>query len=263
MKSGFKVIPIKDKIAKKEIVLKTCGLYKSFRVNGKNTDVLNNISFTAFKGEFISLFGPSGCGKSTILKIISGFLKPDAGNVNINGKKIDRPGPDRCVIFQEDALFPWLTVEENIGFGLRLVMKNKKALKKEVERFLALVDLTPFRNYLPREISGGMKQRVALARVLILRPKVLLMDEPFAALDAQAREDMQRLLISLWEKFSHTILFVTHDVSEAVSLSDRIIIMGGHPGRIKHEIRVNLERPRKKDDKKFSILCKKLYNSLL
>ncbi|WP_279615001.1 ABC transporter ATP-binding protein [Desulfatiglans anilini] len=172
------------------------------------------------------------------------------------------PGPDRCVIFQEDALFPWLTVGENIAFGLKGRKQSRKARAEEMSRFLNLVGLNEFRDYLPHEISGGMKQRVALARVLILRPEVLLMDEPFAALDAQSREEMQCLLLMLWQELGHTILFVTHDVGEAVMLADRILLMSKNPGRIREEISVSLPRPREREGAAFAGLSRRLHEAL-
>ncbi|WP_373499881.1 ABC transporter ATP-binding protein [Desulfococcus sp.] len=237
-------------------------LCKAFTVNRTVVPVLEEISFTAATGELICILGPSGCGKSTLLNILSGFLQADAGEVLLNGKPVMKPGPDRCVVFQEDALFPWLTVEENIAFGLGGGLFRRKKVRAEVDRFLSLVGLLPFRDYLPREISGGMKQRVALARVLILKPGVLLMDEPFASLDAQTREEMQNLLLGLRETFSHTILFVTHDVGEAATLADRILVMGKNPGRIEADIQVNLNRPRRREDTDFHRFCRKLYERL-
>ncbi len=201
-----------------------------FQVNGSPKSVLEGLDLTARHGELICLLGRSGCGKSTLLKILAGFLAPTSGDVLLEGSPIKGPGPDRCVIFQEDALFPWLTVEENIAFGLKNRAIDSETLRNEVERFLRLVGLGEFRDYLPREISGGMKQRVALARVLILQPKILLMDEPFGALDAQTREEMQGLLLEVREQLSHTIVFVTHDVSEALVLADRVLVMGMPPG---------------------------------
>jgi len=236
-------------------------LCKVFSINGSYLNVLENISFNASQGEFICILGPSGCGKSTILKILSGFIPKSSGRIMLSNKPVLKPGADRCMVFQEDALFPWLTIEENIAFGLK-GKQNKNVIKEEADRFLSLVGLTPFKNYMPQEISGGMKQRVALARVLILKPKVLLMDEPFCALDAQTREDMQNLLLSLWEKLSHTIIFVTHDVSEAVKLADRILVMDRNPGKIREKLRVDLKRPRKIEDFQFHEFCKKLYNTL-
>ncbi|MGD9876341.1 ABC transporter ATP-binding protein [Desulfococcus sp.] len=262
MKASLRLIPGSSSESPPPAALKILRLEKSFSVNDKVLTVLKDISFTAATGEMICILGPSGCGKSTLLKILSGFLPPDAGSVILNGKPVTKPGPDRCVVFQEEALFPWLTVAENIAFGLKGGFRGRKRAREEVDRFLELVGLAPFRDYRPSAISGGMKQRVALARVLILKPKVLLMDEPFAALDAQAREEMQRLLLDLWKTFSHTILFVTHDVSEAVTLADRILVMGKTPGCIQAEIRVNLSRPRRREDSDFHHFCRRLYERL-
>ena len=237
-------------------------LKKVFHINGSSHKVLNGIDFSVNKGEMICILGRSGCGKSTILKILAGFLPPSSGEILLNGIPVAGPGPDRCVVFQEDTLFPWLTVKENIAFGLKCRIRDKKDLDKAVERFLSLVGLSEFENYLPREISGGMKQRVALARVLILEPEVLLMDEPFASLDAQTREEMQNFLLSLWKNLSHTIIFVTHDVTEAVTLADRILVMDKDSGRIREEIRVDLTRPRKREKSDFLFFNSKLYKGL-
>ena len=223
-------------------------------------EVLQDVDFQVNTGEMVCLLGPSGCGKTTLLKIIAGFIAPKSGHIRINDQTVTRPGRDRCVVFQEDALFPWLTVGENIAFGVGALFSGKK-LKKEVDRYLDMVGLQAFRDYLPGEISGGMKQRVALARVLILRPEVLLMDEPFGALDAQTREEMQNLLISLWEMFSHTVLFVTHDMGEAVFLADRILFMDRYPGRIRADIPVTLSRPRKKESDHFHHFYRELRHS--
>ncbi|QTA78350.1 putative ABC transporter, ATP-binding protein [Desulfonema limicola] len=259
MKHGLKPGSAKTGNMPDSPILEIRDLCKVFSINGSCLNVLENISFNASEGEFICILGPSGCGKSTILKIISGFVSPESGRIMLNNRPVLKPGADRCMVFQEDALFPWLTVEENIVFGLK-GKQDKDIIKHESERFLSLTGLTLFRDYLPHEISGGMKQRVALARVLILKPKVLLMDEPFGALDAQTREDMQNLLLSLWEKLSHTIIFVTHDVSEAVKLADRILVMDRNPGRIRERITVDLKRPRKIEDLQFHEFCKKVYN---
>jgi NitT/TauT family transport system ATP-binding protein len=240
-------------------ILEIQGLQKTFQVSGSFVTVLEQIHFSADRGEMICILGRSGCGKTTLLNILAGFIPPTAGQVLVKGRPATKPAPDRCVVFQEDALFPWLTVEENIGFGLRGPKHN---VKEEINRFLALVGLTEFRNYLPREISGGMKQRVALARVLILKPAVLLMDEPFAALDAQTREEMQNLLLSLWRQLSHTILFVTHDVQEAVKMADRILLMDKNPGRIRADVPIELPRPREQDAARFLPLCRDLLDRL-
>ena len=241
-------------------ILEIAHLRKVFPANGSFLTVLDEISFTAQSGELICILGRSGCGKSTLLKVLAGFLTPTAGKVLLKGRPVSGPGPDRCVVFQEDTLFPWLTVEENIGFGLR--GWEKKAKAAEVARFLGLVGLSEFNGYLPGEISGGMKQRVALARVLILQPEVLLMDEPFASLDAQTRQEMQNLLLSLWKELSHTILFVTHDVNEAVVLADRILLMGKDPGRIRENIVVDLPRPRRRESDGFLHFSRRLYGGL-
>jgi len=246
----------------REKILEIDRVHKIFNGNGSFLPVLEGISFQAASGELICFLGRSGCGKSTLLKIVAGFIPPSSGKIFLRNKPVEGPGPERCVIFQEDALFPWLTVQENIAFGLKGRGQDKKSKAAEVERFLGLVGLTEFRNYLPREISGGMKQRVALARVLILKPEVLLMDEPFASLDAQSREEMQNLLLSLWQELAHTILFVTHDVSEAVILADRILLMGKNPGRIREEIRVDLPRPRSRDSGAFLQFSRRLHEAL-
>lgn len=247
---------------KQEPIFEINSLKKTFHINGSSRKVLDGVNFSVNKGEMICILGRSGCGKSTILKILAGFLPPSSGEILLNGTPVTDPGPDRCVVFQEDTLFPWLTVKENIAFGLKCRIKNKKDLDNAVERFLSLVGLSEFGNYLPREISGGMKQRVALARVLILEPEVLLMDEPFASLDAQTREEMQNFLLSLWKNLSHTIIFVTHDVTEAVTLTDRILLMDKDSGRIREEIRVDLTRPRKREKSDFLFFSRKLYKGL-
>ncbi|WP_231714094.1 ABC transporter ATP-binding protein [Desulfosarcina ovata] len=211
-------------------------------VDGENIFVLRQVDFAVNRGELVCIVGPSGCGKTTLLNILAGFMAPTAGSVLLNGRPVAKPGPDRCVVFQDDALFPWLTVEENIAFGLR---GTRRKIKENVVRIIEMVRLADVRNYLPAEISGGMKQRVAIARVLVLQPEVLLMDEPFGALDAQARSEMQDLLIWFWEKLSQTILFVTHDMQEAVKLSDRVLIIGKKNGQITDDIPIDLPRPRK------------------
>ena len=226
-------------------------LNKVFHFRDSYLNVLDNISFEAKEGELVCIVGRSGCGKSTLLNILAGFLSPGSGEVLLEGQPLFRPGPDRCVVFQEDALFPWLTVEENIAFGLKQGLGGRRRNRDRLGEYIEMVGLAPFRSYLPSEISGGMKQRVALARVLILDPLVLLMDEPFGALDAQSREEMQELLLFLWSKLSHTILFVTHDVKEAVLLADRVLVMDSGPGRIRREFRVELERPRSPESSAF------------
>ena len=241
----------------RSVVLEIEQLHKCFTANESvPRHILRDVSFSARRGELICVLGRSGCGKSTLLKLLAGFIAPSGGEIRLNGQRVTRPGPERCVVFQEDALFPWLTVRENIAFGLKGRRIKVSVREREIDRFLNLVGLTDFAEYLPGEISGGMKQRVALARVLILQPEVLLMDEPFAALDAQTREEMQNLLLVLWQKLSHTILFVTHDVTEAVLLADRVLLFDKDPGRIKEDIAINLSRPREKDGKEFLACCR-------
>jgi len=234
-----------------------------FKVNGTSKTVLDRISFAAYREEFTCIVGQSGCGKTTLLNILAGFLPPSAGRVTVMGTTIRRPGPDRCVVFQEDTLFPWLTVRENIAFGLKGERrKSKHHVKEEVDRFLALVGLTDYQNYLPREISSGMKQRVELARVLILEPHIILMDEPFASLDYRTRREMQNLLVSLWQELPQTIIFVTHDVDEAIVLGDKIEIMDINPGRVHEELHIPLERPRNINQNGFGSYRDKLHRFL-
>lgn len=241
--------------------LRAIHLSRFFTMEGTPTAVLSGLNFDVSTGELVCLLGPSGCGKTTLLKIIAGFIAPSSGEVLVKGRPVVNPGADRCVVFQEDALFPWLTVAENIGFGLKGRMPGK-ALKAEVSRYIEMVGLAPFRNYLPKQLSGGMKQRVALARVLILKPQLLLMDEPFGALDAQTREEMQSLLLELWRELGHTILFVTHDINEAIFLADRIVVMDKHPGRVRREVAVPLPRPRKKESDAFHRVYRQIRSEL-
>jgi len=241
--------------------LQVQGVGKGFRVNGSVRPALEDISFAVRSGEVLGILGPSGCGKTTLLNIIAGFLPQDAGQVLMHGRPVTRPGPERGVVFQEDALFPWLTVAENVGFGLR----NGDGLagrRLKVERMLELVGLEGYSRYLPRAISGGMKQRVALARVLVLQPAALLMDEPFAALDAQTRADMHDLLGALQNQLKQTVVFVTHDPEEAVKLSDRVLVMDSAPGRLRQEFSVELPRPRQLDSPAFLELKRAILHSL-
>lgn len=241
--------------------LKIHRLNKAFHMNGYEMNVLRDVSFEVSPGGFLCILGPSGCGKTTLLKLIAGFMAPSSGIVEISGRKVSRPGPDRCVVFQEDALFPWLTVAENVAFGVKGRMPARR-IRSEVSRYLEMVGLGACGNYLPREISGGMKQRVALARVLILKPQVLLLDEPFGALDAQTREEMQKLLLTLWKELSHTVLFITHDLGEAITLADRILVMDKNPGRIRLDVPVGLSRPRKRETDAFHRFYRELQSRM-
>lgn len=220
------------------------------KVFGSESDAvvaLDGCTFTVPEGEFVTLLGPSGCGKSTALDLIAGFTLPSAGTVTVGRRVVERPGPDRAVVFQDTALFPWLRVEDNIAFGLRVAGVASATVRARVDALLERVGLREFRRRYPSELSGGMRQRVALARVLALESDVLLMDEPFGALDAQTRGLMQEFLTGIWERDRRTVLFVTHDLDEAVFLADRVLVMTARPGRIKREVRVDLPRPRAPD----------------
>ncbi len=252
----------KDSHVLKDPLLEINNLDLIFNTNSTALTALQDVSFAVQPAEMLCLLGPSGCGKTTLLKVLAGFIQPSAGQVLVHGKQVTAPGPERCVVFQEDALFPWLTVAENISFGLKGKGISRRQRKEMVDHYLSLVGLTAFASYLPTEISGGMKQRVALARVLILQPEILLMDEPFAALDAQTRQEMQQLLLQLWETLSHTIVFVTHDVREAVTLADRVIMMNKNPGRVKKIVDIDLKRPRDLDGQSFHRQCTRLHDLL-
>ena len=209
---------------------------KEFRQDNGIVAALSDISLRILPGEFVCFVGPSGCGKSTLLNLIAGLEKPTSGNICIEGKL--------GLMFQEPTLFPWLKVKDNVAFGLKIAQEDKEEIKKKVDYYLKLVHLKPFQEAYPHELSGGMKQRVALARTLILDPDILLMDEPFASLDAQTREILYLELQEIWKITKKTILFVTHNVREAVCLGDRVLVFTARPGRIKKEFKINLPRPR-------------------
>jgi NitT/TauT family transport system ATP-binding protein len=216
---------------------------KTFQHHGVSQTVLDQIDLTVQKGEFVSILGPSGCGKSTLLSIVAGLTAPTSGKVLVNGKEVKGPGSDRGVVFQQAALFPWLTVEENVMFPLKKKMPKEEAKKKAYE-YLAMVQLSQYAKHSPHELSGGMQQRVSIARALAMDPEVLLMDEPFGALDEQTRSRLHEVLEKIWIDTKKTILFVTHSIQESLKLSDRIIVMGTRPGRIIDEIEVSFPRPR-------------------
>lgn len=205
---------------------------------------LDNVSLDVAEGEFITLVGPSGCGKSTMLNLIGGLLEPTSGQVLVHGDQVKGPSPDRGVIFQQYALFPWLTALENVEFGLRLQGLKKTERREKAMHYLDLVGIADFAHALPKELSGGMKQRCAIARAYAVNPSVLLMDEPFGALDALTRVQMQDELLSTWQKERRTIVFITHDVDEAVYLASRVVVMSPRPGRISEIIEVPLPYPR-------------------
>ena len=227
-----------------EKALEAAGVRKVYTRNGQALEVVDIAQFTAREGEFITVIGPSGCGKSTFLHIMGGFIPAESGSIRVYGKTVNGPGPDRGLMFQEFALFPWKSVAGNVAWGLEAQGVGAGEIADIVRHYLQMMGLWDFRNHFPAELSGGMKQRVALARVLAFDPKVLLMDEPFGALDAQTREVMQEELTRLWERTGKTILFVTHDIDEAVYLADRVVVLTARPARIREEIRIELPRPR-------------------
>lgn len=207
-------------------------------------EAVSHVSMVVKSGEFVSLIGPSGCGKSTLLNIAAGFVHPTSGEVTIDGKRVDKPGADRGVVFQQYSLFPWLTVRQNVEFGLRMQRQPRGRRETSARTLLGLSGLLAFENHYPDQLSGGMKQRVGIVRALATSPQVLLMDEPFGALDAQTRVVMQEILTNMWQQFRISVLFITHDIEESIFLSDKVYVMTARPGRIKAEIPVPLPRPR-------------------
>lgn len=220
------------------------GVNKKFISKHKQTYTLDNINLSFKKGEFICLLGPSGCGKSTLLNIIAGLETPSEGKIYLNEKEISGVGVDRAVMFQESALFPWLKVIDNVEFGMKIAGVPKKERREKALNYLKMVHLAKFQNSFIHELSGGMRQRVALARALTLDSEVLLMDEPFAALDSQTKSILQSELQKVWLETKKTIIFVTHNVEEAVLLGDRVIVMSTNPGKVKKEFKIELGRPR-------------------
>jgi NitT/TauT family transport system ATP-binding protein len=230
--------------------LEALGVRKAYSKNGRSLQILDLERFSAHEGEFITLIGPSGCGKSTFLHIVGGFIKAERGSIRVYGREVGGPGPDRGMMFQEFALFPWRTVAGNVAWGLEAQGVAKAEIEARVRKYLEMTGLAEFARHYPAELSGGMKQRAALARVLAFDPKVLLMDEPFGSLDAQTRETMQEELTRLWERTGKTIVFVTHDIEEAVYLADRVIVLTARPARVREEVSIDLPRPRALEVKK-------------
>ena len=217
---------------------------KRYVTNEAEVLALDEINLTIEDGEFVSLLGPSGCGKSTLLKIAAGLLDTTQGSIAIDGTEVKAPGPERAVVFQDYALFPWMSVEDNVEFGLEARGVSAAARRQKSAELLKVVGLEDFAKRFPHHLSGGMKQRVSIARALAVEPKFLLMDEPFGALDAQTRSVMQEELLRIWKLYRKTVIFVTHSIEEAIYLSDRIVVMTARPGRIKTIIEVPDERPR-------------------
>ncbi|MCK8823713.1 ABC transporter ATP-binding protein [Fuchsiella alkaliacetigena] len=226
--------------------VKIKGISKKFvdQETGDELLALNNINLTVHEGEFVCILGPSGCGKSTLLNLIAGFLEPSAGEILVGPEKVKEPGPDRGVVFQEYTLFPWLTVIDNVKFALDQQQLTKQEKEEISSKYLSLVGLADFADARPHELSGGMKQRVAIARVLAMDCDILLMDEPFGALDAQTRQMLQKELLEIWEQEEKTAIFITHNVDEAVYLADRVVVFSAHPGQVRADVRINIPRPR-------------------
>ena len=225
-------------------ILELKGVCKQFEFRGERIDALRDADLSVKKGEFICLIGASGCGKSTLLRMAAGFERATSGESLMWGMPISGPGPSRGMVFQDYGLFPWLSVRDNIGFGPKSRGRPKVEVRETVDRFIELVGLTNFADVYPHQLSGGMKQRVAIARVLANDAEIVLMDEPFGALDAMTRERLQDELVELWSRTGLTVLFVTHSIEEAIFLADRVVVMSPGPGRIDNEYTIDLARPR-------------------
>ena len=226
------------------MILQVEGVSKSFESQDglrEPRSVFENFSFEMEEHEFVSVLGPSGCGKTTLLRLVAGFETPDSGSIVFDGARVAGPAPDRVVVFQQPGLYPWLDVRHNVAFGLRL--KHRRIDWAPVEEILEIVGLKDFATHAAHELSGGMQQRVALARSLVMRPKMLLMDEPFAALDAHLRRAMQSFLLELCKEIRTTVLFITHDIEEAIVLAERVVVLGSSPGRILGELRTHRVKP--------------------
>jgi NitT/TauT family transport system ATP-binding protein len=231
---------------------------KIFKTADKEVVALRDIHLTIPEGQFVCLLGPSGCGKSTLLNAVAGFSLPSSGVITVDGKAVTGPGPDRGMVFQEYALFPWMTVEQNIGFGLEIKGMGQVEIQTRAEVLMSMLGLSDFRNRFPKDLSGGMRQRVAIARVLALDSPTMLMDEPFGALDALTRRNLQDELLRIWAELKKTIIFVTHSIEEAIYLADRIVVMTYRPGTIKRDLLVELPRLRDPSSAHFNALKREL-----
>ena len=232
------------RIRERPVVLAVQCLRKAYGYESHQQAVFENISLEIHRREFVCIIGPSGCGKSTLIRIVAGLEEATAGEMLLDGKPVSGPGPDRGMVFQGYTLFPWRTVKQNVMFGLEMQGKSSAEAEGTAREWLEMVGLSPFEEAYPHELSGGMKQRVAIARALANEPRILIMDEPFGALDALTRARMQAYLLQIWKKVDVTILFITHDLEEAVYLSDRILVLGGSPGGIREFIENPVPRPR-------------------
>jgi len=231
----------------------------------RTVDALSGINLHAKAGSFSTLLGPSGCGKSTLLNVLAGFETVTAGSVHVFGQRVQKPGPKRAVVFQEASLLPWLTVRQNVLLSTKVKGEISGAVYDQATILVARVGLAGFEDHYPAELSGGMRQRVGIARALLMRPDILLMDEPFGALDAQTRLHMQELLLDVWEEYRITVLFITHDIDEAVLLADEVHVMSARPGRIEMSVKVDLERPRHVDlitSARFNVIRRQIFDCI-
>jgi NitT/TauT family transport system ATP-binding protein len=233
-----------DKLKQREVILEVRGLSKRFKSAKREVEALREVSFKVHRREFVCVIGPSGCGKSTLIRILAGLDRHTSGEVLLDGKPVDGPGQDRGMVFQGYSLFPWLTVKKNVMFGPQTNGRGPREAEKDAAMWLDLVGLEKFADAYPHQLSGGMRQRVAIARALVNQPRILLMDEPFGALDAQTRCRMQTHLLDIWRNVDVTILFITHDLDEAIYLADRILVLKAHPGEVQELIEVPVPRPR-------------------
>jgi NitT/TauT family transport system ATP-binding protein len=245
-----------DAFGSGETAIHCRGVRKVFTTGGGQVVALDGIDLDVAAGEFVCLLGPSGCGKSTLLNAIAGFSPPTEGTLLANGAPVTAPGPDRAMVFQEYALFPWMTVADNVAFGLEIRGDSRAAIRDRVEPLLRQLALYEFRDRFPKDLSGGMRQRVAIARVLAIDPPMLLMDEPFGALDALTRRNLQDELLRIWAELKKTIVFVTHGIEESIYLADRVVVMTYRPGTVKRVVTVELPRPRDPASPEFNALKK-------
>lgn len=250
-------------IAKDTLQVRISGVHKVFTTDTSEVVALKDINLEINSGEFICILGPSGCGKSTLLNAIAGFSLPSSGKLIANGKEVTCPGPDRAMVFQEYALFPWMTVAQNVAFGLEIKKLPKEQIASRVNALLDKFNLHEFRDRFPKDLSGGMKQRVAIARVLALDSPMMLMDEPFGALDALTRRTLQDELLRIWMEFKKTVIFVTHSIQESIYLADRVVVMTYRPGTVKSIVPVVMQHPRDINSPQFISLQKELTHMVM
>ncbi|KAB1188368.1 MULTISPECIES: ABC transporter ATP-binding protein [Haloferax] len=236
----------------KETTVAVESLGKTYESDRRTVEALSDVNFTVDEGEFVCIVGPSGCGKTTLFRVIAGLEEATVGQVTLDGEPVTGPGTDRGMVFQEYGLFPWRTVAENVAFGLEEQGVDGPTRAARVDEMLRLVGLDGFTDAYPKELSGGMKQRVGIARALAVDPELLLMDEPFGAVDAQTRDMLHEELLDIWAETDKTVLFVTHDVEEAVTLADRVVVMAANPGRVREIVSVDIDRPRERTDPVFA-----------